>query len=268
MFGAAYGWLLLGNHRITPSADPGAGTISVWAALVPAVAAIALARLVGPRSDQPVPLEQLPRDRIARETWILLALAVAFPIAAYGTAHGLWYPPLKVLLLLVVPLVVFRLSRGTGPVARAIPKPVVWLAPLPAVGVWFVLTEVWPFARPLTQDLPDPVTLAIGSLLTALTAGVLEEVFYRGWLQTRLEALYGRWPAILATSLLFAVMHLDRVRPEAIGIGLASIVAYQGMFGLMQGYLWSRYRNIWIVIGVHLVINLVYVDLLFGALRS
>ncbi|WP_342775101.1 CPBP family intramembrane glutamic endopeptidase [Nonomuraea diastatica] len=129
-------------------------------------------------------------------------------------------------------------------------------------GSWFLLAEVSPLSPPLTQQLPDPLTLAIGSLITLLTASVLEEFFYRAWLQTRLEALYGRWPAILASALLFAAMHVSHINPEAIGVGIASVVAAQGMFGLMQGYLWARYRNIWVIILIHTIVNLVYVDML------
>lgn len=96
---------------------------------------------------------------------------------------------------------------------------------------------------------------------------MLEEVFYRGWLQTRLEMLHGRWPAVLATSLLFAFMHIERVPAGAIELGLASTIAYQGMFGLMQGYLWSRFRNIWVIIAIHIAVNLVYIDLLVDQFR-
>ncbi|WP_327588433.1 CPBP family intramembrane metalloprotease [Nonomuraea sp. NBC_00507] len=79
------------------------------------------------------------------------------------------------------------------------------------MAAWFALTEIGPFDPPLTQALPDPGTLAITSLATLLTASVLEEIFYGGWLQTRLEVLHGRWPAITFSALLFAAMHAGRV---------------------------------------------------------
>lgn len=263
VFVLAYASLILtGNTVIRQSADPGATGVSLWAALLPQLAAVLLAMLVAPRAALPQPLSGLPRPRLVRETWLLLAAAVAFPVAAALVGRGLLYPVAKITILLVVPLVGFRLIRGDGPAARSIPRPVTWLAPLPAVVAWFLLAEVSPLSPPLTQQLPDPVTLAIGSLITLLTASVLEEFFYRAWLQTRLEALYGRWPAILASALLFAAMHVSHINPEAIGVGIASVVAAQGMFGLMQGYLWARYRNIWVIILIHTIVNLVYVDML------
>ncbi|MEU7456253.1 CPBP family intramembrane glutamic endopeptidase [Streptosporangium roseum] len=263
VFVLAYTSLILtGNTVIRLSADPGATGVSLWAALLPQLAAVLLAMLVAPRAALPQPLSGLPRPRLVKETWLLLAAAVAFPIAVALVGRGLLYPVVKITILVVVPLVGFRLIRGDGPAARSIPRPVTWPAPLPAVVAWFLLAEVSPLSPPLTQQLPDPVTLAIGSLITLLTASVLEEFFYRAWLQTRLEALYGRWPAILASALLFSAMHVSHIDPEAIGVGIASVVAAQGMFGLMQGYLWGRYRNIWVIILIHTIVNLVYVDML------
>ncbi|MET9343681.1 CPBP family intramembrane glutamic endopeptidase [Nonomuraea sp. NPDC003804] len=263
VFVVAYASLILtGTTMIRQSADPGATGVSLWAALLPPLAAIVLAALVAPRTAVPRPLAGLPRPRLVKETWLLLAAALAFPVAVALAGRGLLYPVAKILLLLVVPLVGFRLIRGRGPVARSIPAPVTWLAPLPAFAAWFLLAEVSPLSPPLTQQLPDPVTLAVGSLITLLTASVLEEIFYRAWLQTRLEALYGTPPAVLATALLFAAMHVSHIDPAAVGVGVASIVAAQGMFGLMQGYLWARYRNIWVIILIHVIVNLVYVDML------
>lgn len=266
VFAAAYVWLVATGHTsITGSADPGASGMSLWAAILPPLAALALARLVPPRVEPPRPLTGLPASRLRGEAWILVALALVMAcLAPFAARAGLLYPVVKVVVLLAGPLLAFRLLRGDGLAARAIPAPVTWLAPLPAVVVWFLLSQVGPLAVPLTQELPDPVVLVIGSLITLLTASVLEEVFYRGWLQTRLEALYGRWPAILGSSLLFALMHTSHVRPDAPLLGLASIVAFQGVFGLMLGYLWSRYRNIWVIILIHVITNLVFVPLLLG----
>ncbi len=112
-------------------------------------------------------------------------------------------------------------------------------------------------------SLPDPVTVAVVSLITLLTAGVLEEVFYRGFLQTRLESLVGRWPAVATSSTLFAAMHIaSHVHVDTLTVDLATIVAVQGTFGVMQGYLWSRYRNIWAPIAIHVAVNLIYLDML------
>lgn len=91
---------------------------------------------------------------------------------------------------------------------------------------------------------------------TALTASIGEEIFYRYWLQTRLEALLGRWPGILLASLLFGLMH---VASHGAGLGwgltVAVVIAGQGVFGIVAGYLWSRYRRLWLPILLHLSSN-------------
>ncbi|WP_283137053.1 CPBP family intramembrane glutamic endopeptidase [Rhizohabitans arisaemae] len=268
VFVVAYAWLLLtGNTAFPFSADEGAPDVSLWVAVLPTGAAMVLTLLVAPRRTPPEPLADLARPWLVRETQVLVAMAILFPVVVFALVSvggGDLYVLFKLLFLLAVPLIAFRLLRKDGPKARTFPTPVTWLAPIPAVAVWFVISEIGPLSPPLTAKLPDPVTLAVLSLVTFLTAGILEEVFYRGWLQTRLERLYGRWPAILAASLLFAVMHSTRLHALGPALGLASIVAFQGVFGLMQAYLWARYRNIWVVIFTHGVVNLVYIDMLLG----
>lgn len=101
----------------------------------------------------------------------------------------------------------------------------------------------------------DPTELAVIALFTFVTASVTEEIFYRVLLRSRLEALYGRWPAITATALLFTVMHVHRFGdgPPWL-IGLLLLVS-NGSLALFTGYLWSRYRNVWSLFVVHGAVN-------------
>jgi len=62
-------------------------------------------------------------------------------------------------------------------------------------------------------------------ILTLLVAGVLaaaaEELFFRGFVETRLAARWGRWRAIGITAAGFAVFHLDPVHAAfALAVGL------------------------------------------------
>ncbi|WP_245193083.1 CPBP family intramembrane glutamic endopeptidase [Amycolatopsis alba] len=70
-----------------------------------------------------------------------------------------------------------------------------------------------------------------------------------------LEALFGRWPGILLSSLLFAWLHLPTHGQGTLPLTLGAIVAFQGFFGLFTGYLWSRYRNLWAPIAAHTAMN-------------
>ncbi|MFC4908611.1 CPBP family intramembrane glutamic endopeptidase [Actinomadura gamaensis] len=255
VFVAAYAWLIATGHtRIASSADADADRISLWAAALPALAAMAVARLVPSRSQ---PLPSPPRGGVG-ETVALVGCAVAMAVAALFTGHGLAHIGLKLVFLLAVPLLVLRLSRADR---VALPE-ASRLAAAPAVLVWFVLAQLSPLRMPLPDDLPDPVALVVGSLVTLLTASVLEEFFYRRWLQTRLEALAGRWAGITMAALLFAAMHSARIDASAPLLGVATIVAVQGMFGLMLGYVWSRFRAMWAVVTIHVAANLVFVPML------
>jgi membrane protease YdiL (CAAX protease family) len=267
------GLVMTGHLSIRTSADLYVSPVPLWVILLPIAVALVLARVIPPRVASINPLEHIPRHRIRCELWVLIAGAVGYPVLVVvlqlvGTPRDIAGGPLKVIAFLVVPLLAFRALRGDGPKAQAIPPPadrMHWLAPVPAVLAWIFFAQLSPWTPPAPDpiDLPDPVTLAIISLYTLLTASVLEEVFYRGFLQTRLEALLGRWPAIAVTALLFAAMHIpSHVAADAVGVGLASIVVFQGTFGLLLGYMWSRYRNLWAPIAIHVAVNLIYVDLL------
>ena len=72
-------------------------------------------------------------------------------------------------------------------------------------------------------------------------------------LQTRLEQVAGRWPAILLTSCVFAFTYAvlnDYVEltplPPQFSENLPAALETYGVFGLLLGYMWVCYRNIWL----------------------
>lgn len=260
LFLAAPAYLLLsGNDEVTTSSDPGAPSMSLWAVLVPLVAGLVLALLMPPHG---LGLEA-PVERPSRETWVMLGAAVAFPVIAgvivlAGVPNGGWYALLKLVVLLAVPLTALLLMRKSGPPKQKWHGAGRWLWPLPAVVVWAYLEYFSPLRGPALDpaDYPDLVETAIIATLTFLTASVLEEVFYRRWLQTRLESRLGSVAGVLLASLLFAAMHVPTHHPHADPLAnVAGVITFQGVFGLFMGVLWTRYRNIWIVIAVHAVTN-------------
>ncbi|MEU9805270.1 type II CAAX endopeptidase family protein [Mycobacterium sp. NPDC050853] len=276
IFAIAIGGLTItGQHSVRFSSDESAEPYPLWMPLTSALIVLLLTRLVPARLAALDPVADIDRQRLTREVWVLVGAALAFPaLVITATVAGIprdaVYIPIKILMFLVIPLLAFRVFRRGVPQA---PK-VHWigrldrtrtLAPIVPVVAWILLARLGPLAPPALApgSLPDSVTIAVASVLTLLTAGVLEEVFYRGFLQTRLESLVGRWPAIATSSTLFAAMHIaSHVHMSTLAVDLASIVAVQGTFGVMQGYLWSRYRNIWAPIAIHIAVNLIYLDLL------
>ncbi len=100
------------------------------------------------------------------------------------------------------------------------------------------------------------------ALLSFCSAGFTEEMFYRVLLQTRLERVLGRWNAIAAGALLFGLFHLPS-RLAFVWLGttgslgwdtvqaITGVVTGQVVLGLIDGYMWARFRNAWWNAGMH-----------------
>jgi membrane protease YdiL (CAAX protease family) len=104
------------------------------------------------------------------------------------------------------------------------------------------------------------VRVVIGIVLPLFMAGIPEEVVYRGILQTRLEKLLGRVPAICVTAVMFAAWHLPSRYLLSKGVegsagDLGSVLIGTGIpvfvVGLIFGLLWDRYRSLLPLIAAH-----------------
>lgn len=247
------------------SADPGAPAIPTWVTVLPALVGIAVALLLPPRAPR-LPVVPVRPRQLAIRTAVLLGLAAAFPAVAAGAGVGAeTYVLLKVLLLVLVPVVLVLVVRHAIRI-EATPAPWRWWAPIMVVAVWTLLSQVAPWNLPYDPGDTDPLLLVVAATTTALTAGVGEELFYRRWLQSHLEATLGPWPGIALASLLFALMHLASHGTGDLVLDSARAIVSQGSFGLLMGILWWRYRNLLLVIVAHVIVNgwAVAAYLLFG----
>ncbi len=95
---------------------------------------------------------------------------------------------------------------------------------------------------------PGGLVLALLSL--AVVPGLAEETFFRGLVQTRLTAAWGRWPAILVAAACFGALHLDPVQGA-----LAFLV------GVMLGWVTSRFESLRPAALAHAVNNALFVVL-------
>ncbi|MFF4417572.1 CPBP family intramembrane glutamic endopeptidase [Streptosporangium sp. NPDC001559] len=266
IFGSAL-WLALttvGEIRYT--ADH-AGTRPMWHVWIPALVGLALTRLT-PLPSRAAPVDGAPAPReLHRQAGALLASAVLFAAALrIVTDNGYDAEPahtiLKLVLLLAVPVLVFRLTRHGAtrrePVRGRIEA---WrrYGPLVPVAAWLVLHHAGPFARPPGDNAwaadSGPSALLITMIVGFAVNALLEEAFYRRWLQTRWEHVIGRWPAIVLTSLSFAAWHIGIHGTGHLLTDLTSVFVHQGVLGLFLGYLWSRYRLMWPILTVHGAIN-------------
>ncbi|MEU0507794.1 MULTISPECIES: CPBP family intramembrane glutamic endopeptidase [Amycolatopsis] len=245
-------WLVLsGNTGIRYSADHDE-TVPMWVRWIPVAVGIALVRFVPARPAPVTPHER----RTVVEASVLLAAAVLFAVVLAVAGGGEpAHTVSKLVLLLVVPVLLFRWSRGAGKTGVSATGP--WWTPVPAVAAWFAVSYAGPWALPMSDYAftVDVLTLVATLVVGFLVNSVLEEVFYRRWLQTRWEALLGRWPAIVLTSLLWAGWHVGIQGTGDLPSDLAATFVNQGVAGLFLGYLWSRHRLMWPVITVHGAMN-------------
>ena len=236
------------------SADPGAPAVAWWIVLLPAVVGIALA-LALPRRAVAMPAIVTDARRLRASTAVLLACAVALPVLS-GTlslAGGEGYVLAKVALVMLVPgLAVAVLGGVRIHRARGAWR---WWAPAIVVVAWTLLSQVAPWNPVHDLSGVDPVLLVVAASATAVTAGLGEELLFRCWLQTRLEAALGAWPGIALASLAFALMHLGSHATGAPVLDVARVVVAQGSFGLLMGVLWWRHRNLVAIVAAHVVSN-------------
>jgi len=87
-------------------------------------------------------------------------------------------------------------------------------------------------------------------IFACITAGVTEELLFRGYLQTRLEKLFGNaWMGILISALLFGLMHAGWESLLHIIVPL--------WIGLVYAFFYYKYRNIKILILLHIFWDLI-----------
>ncbi|MBB2943139.1 membrane protease YdiL (CAAX protease family) [Actinoplanes lutulentus] len=258
---------LMGRTALATSADAEAGGVPLAAVVVPYVVGLILIRLVPPKLPL---LERSDDERLRRQVVWLAGLALLFPVAGLLLGESAIYPIAKILILLGGAWVVLRRIPAVSPAGEhraRIPRFWYWLGPGVVIAVWGYLFFYSPLVETDISGYGDwgRVELAVVALYTFLTASVLEEIFYRVILQTRLEALWGRWPAIVATALLFVAMHVHRYADGPFLDITLLILTSNGALGVFAGYLWSKYRNVWALIVVHGAINgLALVPLLIG----
>ncbi len=81
-------------------------------------------------------------------------------------------------------------------------------------------------------------------LLISLGPGIGEELLFRGYIQTRLLARYRPFSAIVVTSLLFGIMHMDPLQ--------STLTVFLGVY---LGFVAYRFGSVWPAVGAHALNN-------------
>ncbi|WP_164764276.1 CPBP family intramembrane glutamic endopeptidase [Paenibacillus illinoisensis] len=265
MFAAVLWLVWTGNLSIRYTADH-EGVIPIWHSWLPAFLGILLIRLIPYKSQNHTSFQQMKRHHLVVQSIVLLMSGVLFTaslitIDPQGLHFELYYLVFKLTTLFCIPLIFLLIySKTTGAQQEIIlAKPGSRrhvIGPLIIIVVWGYLKFYSPIAQPEgaieATDLTELLLLAfIGFIINS----VLEEFFYRVWLQTRLEALLGRWPAILLVSMLWSIWHVAIQGSGQWDIDVATVIANHGVTGLFLGYLWARYRKVWVIILIHGLMN-------------
>jgi len=240
---------------VVASADPGFEPVPLPLLLVPAAACIALTLLLPRGAGRAAVAVRRPRS-VRAETSGLLALAVGFTLAVPILPRPEDYVLLKAAMFMLIPSVVLGeiLRRRGASVEIERPDIPAWVPLLPAL-VLGVTATVGPFSPGPPATWPPLAMLLIGASATAVTAGLGEELLYRRFLQTRLEALCGPWTALLAVSLLFGLMHVFTHGAGPLWASAAQAIALQGVTGVALGLLWRRWRRLWPCVLAHVLLN-------------
>jgi membrane protease YdiL (CAAX protease family) len=95
--------------------------------------------------------------------------------------------------------------------------------------------------------------------MVSITAGVCEEILYRGLLLATLVSLVGTWPAVAITSLIFGLGHAYQ--------GISGI-AKTGLIGLVLAWLTVSSGSLFIAIVLHTVVDMTSGRVMAKALRT
>jgi membrane protease YdiL (CAAX protease family) len=205
----------------------------------------------------------------------ILAVVASFLLALFlgGAFLGLFgyaFAQISVeLLLIVVPLGYMLYRRvDVGSYIRLKVKPRTILLGVALGGVLFLFdlavsnvlfsvfgaSQVVEEENALIADLsssPQGLFLAIVALSLA---GVCEEFTFRGFLQTAINSRYSFGPALLVSSLSFALLlHLD---PQAV----LTISAF--LMGLILGYIYHRWHSYAVSAAAHVTLNLIVLTIM------
>lgn len=253
------------------------GVGALWAVWLPVAAGLLLTWLLGGRIGQ-VDLDRRVRGAmeghpVRLELGLLLAMLLGYAVGTAGLytlirqvseelPSAVALPVTRLVFFFVLP-VLFVDQGGFSTSGHGTRMPALSLA-VREPWRWLGLITVVAVGAPLLLDLevadvPTPTGAVFVILAVLVGVSAIEEIFFRGMVQTRLELLTGRTAAVVVTALLYALAqavsgHFNTFTAMgangAVDQVAVAVVTY-GVQGLLLGYVWIRYRNMWINTLVH-----------------
>ncbi len=189
-----------------------------------------------------------------------------YPITLFEGAtftKDFWYLfCIKIIFLFTVPLLIFKLSGysilSVFNSSSLSQKDLIAIAFLFSFGCLLNFSHISSIKPLFVID--NIAKILFGILIPLITAAVPEEIFYRYILQTRIEKLLGWLPSILLSSILFTLFHfpsryllskgLEGVAGDIYTISVGTLIPVF-IIGIILGFIWNRYRNIYFLISLH-----------------
>ncbi len=204
-----------GGHTDAPAVVPFGPAMGVWAvAWVVGGAVLGAAAIVimGANFDDPL---TIPQTGVAALVgWASFIVALGIASRRYGTGdmaadYAIRFRPID---LVGIPI---------GVVTQFVLVPVLYL---PLRGAWpdtFSRERLEENARELA-DRAGGLNTVVLVVIVVVGAPIVEELVYRGLIQRSTASLIGVWPALVATSMWFAIIHFRPI--EYPGLFLAGLV--------------------------------------------
>ncbi|MGK5594982.1 MAG: lysostaphin resistance A-like protein [Parachlamydiaceae bacterium] len=103
------------------------------------------------------------------------------------------------------------------------------------------------------QTLSSPLLFAMTAILVVFIIPIIEELLFRGFLQTWLRQYLGVKPSILVCSIIFTLFHFSKEQ------GIDNLVILTTLFivSCFMGYVYERQKNLLASIGLHATFNAV-----------
>ena len=184
----------------------------------------------------------------------------------------------KLFVFVLIPYLAYRTigfslrDFGFMPVVKTFSKQNVFLLVVMTVAVLLFEYFLSEGAKPVRDSQFSPTHLMVAIPLSFLwlfiEAGLVEEFFFRAILQSRLAVfLKSEWGAILLGGLIFGLAHVPGLYlrgGESEGINeqlpvwfwLSYCVANMSIAGIFLGIIWSKTRNIYLVMILHTMVDL------------
>ena len=104
----------------------------------------------------------------------------------------------------------------------------------------------------------DAILIVISSILTALKAGIIEEMLFRGFIMKLLENRWNKFVAIFAPSFLFSLLHIPSMETFSV-VGVMLLIVSGTLVGIMFSLVAHKGNSISNSAIIHTVWNLVMV---------